>query len=97
MTRHQNSFVRVRAVKPLKGFTVHVTFTDGSERNINLEKYLYGPAFDEIRRNPTLFRRVFVGDGKTLAWPTGADIDPDVLYHDLVPAWKQREKQQAGG
>lgn len=89
MAHKSNQFVRVRAVEPLDGYTVHVTFTNGAERDINLEKYLHGPAFDEIRRDPALFRRVFVGAGRTLAWPTGADIDPDVLYYDLTPAWAQ--------
>jgi hypothetical protein len=71
---------------------VRVTFTDGSVREIDLEKYLYGPAFEPIRTDPDLFRRVFVGDGKTLVWPNGADIDPDVLFFDLTPAWREREK-----
>lgn len=95
MPKQKNTFVRVRAVKPLTGFTVQVTFTDGTQREINLDKYLYGPAFEPIRTDPAMFRRVFVGDGKTLAWPTGADIDPDVLYHDLAPAWMEHEKTHA--
>lgn len=90
MSETNQPFVRVRAVKPLEGFTVQVTFTNGVVRDINLEKYLYGPAFADVRDDPAMFRRVFVGDGRTLAWPTGADIDPDVLYYDLTPAWAER-------
>ncbi len=87
MSKQVKPFVRVRAVKPLEGHTVHVTFTDGSERDINLEKYLYGRALSKFVMTKIFFRQVFVGDGKTLAWPNGADIDPDVLYYDLTPAW----------
>ena len=29
-----------------------------------------------------------VQDG-TVAWDNGADIDPDVLYYDLKPAWTE--------
>lgn len=92
MSNQHRPFVRVREVEPLDGHKVHVTFTDDSERDINLEKYLYGPAFEQIRNDETLFRQVFVGDGKTLAWPNGADIDPDVLYYDLTPAWMLTEQ-----
>ncbi len=74
---------------------MHVTFTDGSARDINLEKYLHGPAFERIRNDAEYFKQVFVGDGKTLAWPNGADIDPDVLYHDLTPAWMLIEQAPA--
>ena len=32
--------IDVRAVEPLTGFTVRVTFSDGSQRVINLEPHL---------------------------------------------------------
>ena len=71
--------IRVRAVKPCEGFTVHVTFTDGSERDIDLEPYLEGPIFEPINQNADRFHQIFVDRG-ALAWPNGADIDPDTLY-----------------
>jgi hypothetical protein len=28
----------------------------------------------------------------TIVWENGADIDPDVLYHELKPAWAEDER-----
>jgi hypothetical protein len=53
---------------------------------MNLAPYLRGPIFEPIRNDPALFRAMQVEEG-TIAWPNGADIDPDVLYYDLTPAW----------
>ncbi len=87
--------VCVRAVKPLDGLRVHVVFSDGSERDIDLTPYLHGPLFDPIRHSPKLFASVYVDlDLDTLTWPNGADIDPDVLYYDGAPPWVKAEQGQ---
>jgi hypothetical protein len=80
--------IDVRAVEPLTGFFVRVTFSDGSQRVINLEPYLEGPIFAPIRNDPEMFRRVFVDHG-AVAWPNGADIDTDTLYYDGPPPWAE--------
>ena len=80
------SLVRVERVEPRKGFIVDVQFTDGSKREINLAPYLKGPIFEPIRNDPSLFHALQVEEG-AIAWPNGADIDPDVLYYGLMPAW----------
>ncbi len=83
--------VRVCAVKPLQGFRVLVTFDNNSEREIDLEPYLHGPVFEPIRNGPALFRAMHI-EGGTIAWPNGADIDPDVLFYGLKPAWMERSQ-----
>jgi len=79
--------VRIRAVTPVAGFRVRLQFTDGSEREIDLEPYLLGPVFEPLRCDPALFATIQVDPQLgTIVWPNGADIDPDVLYHGREPA-----------
>jgi len=83
--------VRVRAVEPRQGFTVQFTFDNGVQREIDLEPYLHGPIFEPIRNDPATFRAMKV-EGGTIAWENGADIDPDVLYYNLKPAWMEESE-----
>lgn len=80
--------VRVHAVEPLEGFYVRIVFTDGVEKVVDLEPFLRGEIFAPVRNDPEIFRTVSVM-GSTIGWPHGADIDPDVLYYDLKPAWME--------
>jgi len=80
--------VRVRSVRPLRGLTVMIYFENGVEKEINLEPYFHGPIFEPIRNNPTMFSSIKI-EGGTIAWDNGADIDPDVLYYNLKPAWME--------
>jgi hypothetical protein len=84
--------VRIRSVETLTGYRVRLGFTDGSLREVDLERYLHGPIFEAIRSDPQVFRSVKVDKRMgTIVWPNGADIDPDVLYGDLTPAWMDTE------
>jgi len=85
ISRYPN-VINVSAVEPLGGFTVRVTFSDQTQREINLEKYLYGPIFEPIRNDPAIFKQVYIDHG-ALAWRNGADIDTDTLYYDGAPLW----------
>jgi hypothetical protein len=82
--------VRIRAVEPLEPFKARLKFADDTEKIVDLEPYLRGPIFEPIRNDPSVFRSMKV-DGNTIAWDNGADIDPDVLYYDLKPAWMEKE------
>ncbi|MCC6191031.1 MAG: DUF2442 domain-containing protein [Anaerolineales bacterium] len=84
--------VRAQSVQPLTGLVVHVTFTDGTTRDVDLGPYLQGPVFEPLRKQADLFRAVRVEYG-ALTWPNGADIDPDVLYHGGTPAWARQHDQ----
>jgi hypothetical protein len=91
-----NQLVRIQSVEVLHGFWVRLQFTDGTTREVNLDPYLYGPVFEPIRNDPTVFRSVKVDQRMgTIVWENGADIDPDVLYHNLKPAWMEIEQEVA--
>ncbi|NKQ35457.1 MAG: DUF2442 domain-containing protein [Chloroflexi bacterium] len=80
--------IRVSHAEPLDAFVVLVTFENGIQKEINLEPFLHGPIFESIRSNPERFREIHI-EGGTIAWSNGADIDPDVLYYELTPAWME--------
>jgi hypothetical protein len=85
--------VRIAAVEPLEGFTVRLEFTDGTTKAMDLQPYLHGPIFEPIRKDRQMFCSVKV-DARmgTIVWDNGADIDPDVLYKGLTPAWMEEEQ-----
>ena len=80
--------VRVRNAVPLEDYRIRIEFEDGSQKEINLEPFLHGQIFEPIRNDPKIFQDVRI-EGGTIAWANGADIDPDVLYYDLKPAWME--------
>lgn len=84
--------VRIELAEPTTGTTVRLTFTNGERREVDLSPYLHGPIFDEIRGDPAKFREIVVDrEIGTVVWPNGADIDPDVLFKGLRPAWTEAE------
>jgi hypothetical protein len=87
-----NQVVRIQGVEALEPFRVRLEFTNGTAREVDLAVYLRGPVFEPIRSNPVVFRSVRVDpELGTIVWPNGADIDPDVLYRGLKPAWMEEE------
>ena len=82
--------VHVKSVEPLEKFRVRIIFQNNVQKEIDLEKFLRGEIFEPIRRDPSVFRSVKVVGG-TIGWDSGADIDPDVLYYDLKPAWMEEQ------
>ncbi len=85
--------VRIRAVQPLEKFVVRLEFTDNTVKTVDLAPYLHGPIFEPLRTDPQKFRAVTVEPRMgTLMWENGADIDPDVLYKGLAPAWLEMER-----
>jgi Protein of unknown function (DUF2442) len=66
-------------------YGLRVTFDDGAVRDLSLDGQLDGPVFEPLR-DPELFAQVEVDrESGTVTWPTGADLDPIVIYEGLPP------------
>ncbi len=72
-------------VEVLPPYGLRVTFDDGEVREVDLSGELDGGVFEPLR-DPARFAEVRVDpETGTVAWRTGADLDPIVLYRGLPP------------
>jgi hypothetical protein len=73
------------AVEVTGDHQLRLTFDDGAVRDVSLEGQLDGPVFEPLR-DPAVFAQVEVDrESGTVTWPTGADLDPIVVYQGLPP------------
>ena len=72
--------IKVTTARHLKEYVIWLSFSDGTEGEIDLRDELYGEVFEPLK-NPDLFRTFFVNpEWGTIAWPNGADLAPEFLY-----------------
>jgi hypothetical protein len=70
--------LRIRSVEALEGRRLLLGLTNGQTIERDVSDLLSGPVFDAVREDDAMFRGARVRFG-TVAWPGGADLDPDVL------------------
>ncbi|MDA8336307.1 MAG: DUF2442 domain-containing protein [Peptococcaceae bacterium] len=75
---------RVQKAQPLNDHVILLEFDNSDYRVINMKQFFTFPVFHGIAANKDLFNQVFVS-GRTIEWPDGATLDPDVLYHESMP------------
>ncbi|MEX2196252.1 MAG: DUF2442 domain-containing protein [Thermoleophilaceae bacterium] len=74
---------------------LRVTFDDGAVREVDLGGHLDGPVFEPLR-DPALFSQVQVDpESGTVTWPTGADLDPIIVYEGLPPLHARAVREAA--
>ena len=98
MTTQGHEFHAVRDVKVIGPYSLLLTFEDGFCREVDLSPILHGRRFGPLR-DPKLFRQVRLEpEFETIIWPTGADFDPETLYHwdrylpymkEMAQKWEQ--------
>ena len=90
----QAPMIDVVSVKPLGGYRLRVSFSDGSA---GVHDFSSAAARDgEMVRplkDPAFFTRVFVELG-ALTWPNGFDLDP-IALHDRMEAAGERSQVAA--
>lgn len=64
--------------KYVTGFVIATSFSDGTEKVVDISQWFRGPAFRRLK-HPKFFRKFFI-EGGTIAWPNGVDIAPEALY-----------------
>ncbi|GAB3439099.1 hypothetical protein GCM10027517_12100 [Phycicoccus ginsengisoli] len=82
-----DDFRRVTSVSAGPGRILELTFNDGSRGNFDVGPFLWGPAFQRVRDDPTVFAAVRVDEETgTIVWPNGVDLAPEFLYdHAVLP------------
>jgi hypothetical protein len=77
---------RVVKAEAIGNLAVRLTFSDGLQRDLDLDPVLQGAVFEQLR-DPLYFATVTVDEvAGTVVWPNGVDLDPDVLHGDYEPA-----------
>ena len=70
-------------VEYLGDYTLLCTFNDGVRKKVDLSPLLQYPAFEELQ-DKTQFIQFGLQD--TIFWANGADIAPEYLYENGIPA-----------
>lgn len=77
--------VAVTHAEPVDDHTLRLRFDDGVQRVVDLSHVMFG-AMGEPLKEPKFFRRVRVdAELRTVVWPNGFDLDPEVLHGDFEP------------
>lgn len=76
--------IRVTGFELVDVYSLVLSFSDGTNKRVNLRDWLYGPLFEPLR-DPDVFAQGGIeDDGETICWPNGADFAPEFLY-ELEP------------
>jgi hypothetical protein len=68
------------------GYRVWLRFADGLTGEIDVERELWGPAFEPLRDVVEFAKLRFEPDLGTIVWPNGADFAPEFLHDELKAA-----------
>ncbi|MBK8267152.1 MAG: DUF2442 domain-containing protein [Planctomycetes bacterium] len=71
---------KLKHAEYVREYTIHISFADGVEGDIDLTDELWGEVFEPLK-NPEVFKAFRLDEElNTITWPTGADLAPEFLY-----------------
>ncbi len=79
-------FPRINNVQHVRDYILRLTFSDGKTAELDLEPRIFGRGgvFTPLE-DVDYFAQVAVDpEARTLVWPNGVDLDPDVLYSEAI-------------
>ena len=71
------------AVKPLPGYKLHISYTDGVEGDVDLS-HLAGHGVFALWNQPNAFENVSIGPSGEIRWSDQVDLCPDALYLEIT-------------
>lgn len=96
----KHSIYRVVGFEHVGPYRLRVKFDDGKEREIDFRPVLVGKVYGPLQ-DEKLFNQVEIDpEVHTLAWPNGADFDPETLhdwpkYAEDMERLAQKSEQKA--
>ena len=76
--------LEIKKAKYISGFTLWLSFNDGTEGTVDLQKSLWGPIFEPLK-NIEKFQQVSLSKLlHTITWPNEADFAPEFLKDKLI-------------
>lgn len=72
--------IQISSVKPLSGYCLQLTFSNGDKGEIDLSRHLQLLPGLAPLADLAFFQRVYIDHG-TICWPGDIDLDPIVIHH----------------
>ena len=71
---------KITSIQYTEGYVYRITFSDNKKGVVNLEPFLWGEAFEQIK-DADYFRKAYVDkETGTITWPNGIDLAPEALH-----------------